>query len=146
MSTPEPSPQPGFPDDKIGSNKESRTDQANEFAALLDDFMDEEVVDKNGAAVGTLACYWQSVNGWLVFLGIKIRGQEGVRVVPGLRSQVDDQHACIRLDFEAEDIESAPSFDCANELDAVFERAVYEHFEIGDPQPHGGLRYFSPKS
>jgi len=144
MDTPEPSPEPKSSiNEKSGSGKDSLTDQDMiEFSAVLDDFMDEEVVDKQGTAIGTLACYWQSVNGRLVFLGIEIEDQEGVRVVPGLRSQVDDKHACIRLNFEAEDIASAPLFDCANELDATFERAVYEHFGMDEAQPHGGLRYF----
>ncbi len=148
MKTPEPFPEPkNSIDETADSGEDSLTDQAMiEFAAVLDDFMDEEVVDKQGAAIGTLACYWQSVSGLLVFLGIKIKGQEGVYVVPGRRSQVDVQHACIHLDFEAADIESAPQFDCANELDADFERVVYEHFRLGDAQPHGGLKYSSRRS
>jgi hypothetical protein len=117
-----------------------------EFASVLDDFMDEEVVDKEGAAIGTLACYWQSVSGRLVFLGIKVKGREGVHVVPGHRSQVSDRHACIRLAFDAEDIASAPRLDCATELDATLERAVYEHFEVEEVQPHGGLRYVARQS
>ena len=117
-----------------------------DFASVLDDFLDEEVVDKQGTAIGALACYWQSVSGRLVFLGIKVKGQESVRVVPGRRSQVDTRNTCIRLGFEAEDIKSAPHFDCDNELDATFERSVYEHFRIDEAWPHGGLRYFARPS
>lgn len=133
--------------EKAASGKDSVTDQGIiDFASVLDDFMDEEVVDKQGTVIGTLACYWGSVSGLLVFLGIKVKGHESVRVVPGRPSQVDDRHACIRLGFEAVDIESAPRLDCATQLDATLERAVYEHFRIREPQPHGGLRYFSRKS
>src|SRR6185436_5044638 len=110
-----------------------------EFASVLDDFIDEEVMDKEGGVIGTLACYWQSVSGHLVFLGIKVKGQEGVRVVPGRRSQVDDRDACIRLGFDAEAVESAPRLDCATEVDATLERTVYEHFEVEEAEPHGGL-------
>jgi hypothetical protein len=114
-----------------------------DFASVLDDFMDEEVLDKQGAVIGTLACYWQSVSGLLVFLGIKVKGQQGVCVVPGRRSQVDRRNTYVWLDFQAEDVESAPHFDCANELDATFERSVYEHFRVAAAKPHGGLRYFA---
>ena len=117
-----------------------------EFASLLDDYMDEEVVDKEGNPIGTLACYWQSVSGHLVFLGINVKGQKVVRVVPGHRSQVDDRHACIRLGFDLEDIESAPQFECATEVDAALERAVYKHFEVEETRPHGGLSYFATRS
>lgn len=113
-----------------------------EFAALLDDFMDEEVVDEQGGIIGTLACYWQSLTG-LVFLGIKIKGDVNIRVVPGRRSQVNEEHACIHLDFEAADIKSAPSLDCAAQLDTALERAVYDHFGIGEADEHDGLRYYT---
>jgi hypothetical protein len=148
MNTPEPFQQTKSPTNKEADNgKEPLTDTAMiEFASVLDDFMDEEVVDKQGAAIGTLACYWQSVSGRLVFLGIKVKGREGVHVVPGHRSQVNDRHACIRLGFDAEEIASAPRLDCATEVDTTLERAVYEHFEVEETQPHGGLRYFSRQS
>lgn len=148
MNTPEPSEQPKSPTHKNAeSGKGPLTDTAMiEFASVLDDFMDEEVVDQEGAAIGTLACYWQSVSGQLVFLGIKLKGQEAVRVVPGHRSQVDERNACLRLSFDAEDIESAPQFDCATEVDAALERAVYKHFQVEEAKPHRGLRYFSRQS
>jgi len=146
MSTPDPFHEPINPLNNK-ADKEPLSDTAMiEFASVLDDYMDEEVVDKQGGGVGTLACYWQSVSGHLVFLGIKVKGQEVVRVVPGHRSQVDDRHACIRLGFDLEDIESAPQFECATEVDATLELAVYKHFEVGETQPHGGLRYFAPRS
>jgi hypothetical protein len=145
MKTPEPSQQPNGPlNKKAGSGKDSLRDTAmTDFASALDDFLDEEVVDNQGAPIGTLACYWKSVSGLLIFLGIKVEGQESVRVVPGRRSQVDDRQACIRLGFEAEDIESAPHLDCDNEMDATFERSVCEHFGLGEVQPHDALRYFA---
>jgi hypothetical protein len=145
MNTSDPFPQQESSiDEQAASSKDSLTHQGLiDFASVLDDFMGEEVVDKQGTAIGTLACYWQSASGVLVFLGIKLKGHKNVRVVPGRRSQVDDRHACIRLGFDAVDIESAPCLDCATELDATLESAVYEHFRIGEAQPHGGLRYFA---
>jgi hypothetical protein len=143
MNTRESSPQQSSPiNEKAETSKDSPTDpDVIDFVSLLDDFMDEEVVDMQGVSVGTLACYWQSVSGLLVFLGIKVEGHQSIRIVPGRRSQVDERHACIRLGFDAEDIESAPRLNCATELDATIERSVYEHFGIAEAQPHGGLRY-----
>src|SRR5215208_531636 len=85
MNSSEPTEQPENPNQKQSENpKEPLTHTALiEFASVLDDYMDEEVVDKEGAAIGTLACYWQSVSGRLVFLGIKVGKDEGIRVVPG---------------------------------------------------------------
>jgi len=148
MNLPEP-----FPERKSSSNeqappsRDSLTDQQMiDFASALDDFMDEAVVDQHGKVVGTLACYWQSVSGRLIFLGIKIDGHKSIRVVPGRRSQMDDQHACIKLGFAGADIESAPHLDCAMEVDAALERAVYDHFGIDDAEQHGGLRYIGGQS
>jgi len=148
MDTTEPfSEQNNSSNQKAESGKDPLTDPAMiDFASALDDFQGEEVVDKHGTPVGTLGCYWQSVSGLVVFLGIKMAGDESVRVVPGRPSQVDDRHLCIRLGFAAYAIESAPQFDCANELDAPFERRVYKHFHTGESQPQGGLRYFAHKS
>ena len=148
MNTPKPfSQQNSSTAEKAESSKDELTDPVMiEFASVLDDFMDEEVVDKEGTTIGTLACYWQSVSGLLVFLGIKVKGQESVRVVPGRPSQVDNRNSCIRLGFEAEDIESAPRLECATDLDESLERTVYQHFRIREAQPHGGLRHFAGQS
>jgi len=145
MKTPKPcSEQKSCITEKAEHSHDSLTDPAMiEFASVLDDFLDEEVVDKQGIAIGTLACYWGSVSGHLMFLGVKLKGQESVRIVPGRPSQVDNRNTCIRLGFAAEDIKSAPYFDCGNELDAKFEYSVYKHFRMGEPKPHDGLRYFT---
>ncbi len=146
MKTPEP-PKNTSNNEDAEISEDSPTEQGMiDFAAVLDDFMDEEVVDKEGTAIGTLACYWQSASGLLVFLGIKLNRHESVRIVPGQRSQVDDKNACIRLAFDAVDVESAPRLDCATELDAAIERAVYEHFRILETEPQGGLRYVARPS
>jgi hypothetical protein len=142
-----------FPKKTNSINENSETDNDPltdtamiDFASVLDDFLDEEVVDQQGTTIGTLACYWNSVSGLLMFLGIKLKGEQRVRVVPGRRSQVDDRHACIRLGFEAEDIASAPYLDCDTDLNPPFERRIYEHFHFGEAQPHDGLRYFARQS
>jgi len=148
MKTPTPfSQQKSSTREKAESGTDALTDPAMiDFASVLDDFLDEEVVDQEGAAIGTLACFWKSVSGLVIFLGIKVNGQQSVRIVPGRRSQVDNRNTCIRLGFEAEAIASAPHFDGADELDPTFERRVYEHFGVAEDQPHGGLRYFSRES
>jgi len=148
MNTPDPFSQTKSSlNEKDESRKDSQPDAAmTDFASVLDDFLDEEVVDNQGAAIGTLACYWKSVSGLLIFLGIRVKGQERVRIVPGRQSQVDDRHACIRLGFEAEDVASAPPFDCDNELNATFERRVYQHFRVGETQAHDGLQHFGRRS
>jgi hypothetical protein len=99
-----------------------------DFTLVLEDFMDEEVLDKQGATVGTLACYWPSAFGQRVFLGVKLKNRGDVHVVPGRRSQVDDRKACIRLGLEAAEIEAAPLFDCAERWNATIERTVNQHF------------------
>ena len=117
--------------------------QMLEFASVLEDFLGEEAVDKKGGPIGTLSCYWESAGGHVLFLGITVNGQESVRIVPGRPSQVDNRNTCLRLGFKAEEIRSAPQFDCAEEMTAILERSVYDHFHIAEPEPHDGLRYRS---
>jgi hypothetical protein len=117
---------------------------AIELASVLDDFIDKEVVDKQDLIVGKLACYWQSSNGRLIFLGIKVKGGDDIRVVPGRRSQVDEYGTSVQLGFDAAEIESAPHLARGVQLDATFERAVYDYFGIADPEPHDGLQYSVP--
>jgi hypothetical protein len=128
-------------------SREAVSDHAAiEVASVLDDFIDKEVVDKLDMVVGKLACYWQSRSGQLIFLGIKVKGHDGILVAPGRRSHVDEYDACIQLGFDAADIESAPHLDRGAQLDATLERAVYDHFGIDDPEPHDGLQYSVRKS
>lgn len=109
----------------------------SDLASVLEDFLDEEVVDRQGTAIGTLACYWQSVCGSLVFFGVRLEGQESIRAVIGRRSQVDDRRVCIRLGFDVEVIEDAPIFDPAQELDAIMERRVHEYFSLAGLHTEG---------
>lgn len=114
----------------------------SDLASVLEDFLDEEVLDRRGVAIGTLACYSQSAGGPLVFLGVRLEGQENIRAVLGRRSQVDDRRSCIRLAFDAEAIEDAPCFDSGQELDATMERTVHDFFRLAAPQQgrdHVGL-------
>ena len=76
-------------------------------------------------------CYWESLGNGLVFLEIRLTGRDGIRVVPGRRSQVDDRRACIRLSLDADEIAGAPCCDSGGELDASMERAACEHFRGG---------------
>ena len=115
-------------DQNIQAPRQDR--DVSDLAAVLDDFLDEEVVDRRGMAIGTLACYWQSVSGALVFFGVRLEGQESIRAVLGRHSQLDDRRACIRLGFDVEVIEDAPIFDSAQELDAMMECTVHDYFSF----------------
>lgn len=119
---------------------------ANDLASILEDFLDEEVVDQHGMAIGTLACYCQSVSGSLVFLGVRLEGQEDIWAVLGCRSQVDDRRSCIRLGFDAEVLEDAPCFDSTQELDASMEKRVHEYYRFAGPQPSRDHRELARQS
>lgn len=110
----------------------------SDLASALEDFLDEEVVDRQGTAIGTLACYWRSVSGSLVFFGVRLEGQESIRAVLGRRSQLDDRRACIRLGFDVEVIEEAPIFDPAQDLDAIMEHAVHGYYRFAGLHAEGG--------
>ena len=95
--------------------------------AEVDDFVDEEVLDRRGIVIGTLECHWQSAGG-SIFLGIKMRGQTTVRVVPGSIAMLDDRRSCIRLASQAPVIRSAPVFNCDEDLRSNLQQASENHF------------------
>jgi hypothetical protein len=105
------------------------------LAAILDDYLDQEVMDLTGAIVGTLSCYWESNSG-VIFLGVKIKGREDVRVVPGLNARADERLSCVRVGFKASEIRTAPEFDCDKEMKASLEHAASEHFGIEEHRLH----------
>jgi hypothetical protein len=105
------------------------------MASVLDDFIDQEVLDLSGATVGTLSCYWEG-HGGMIFLGVKMKGREDVRVVPGLNARADERLSCVRVNFRASQIRNAPEFDCDKELKASLEHAASEHFGIEDHHAH----------
>lgn len=111
-------------------------------ASVLDDYMDEEVVDRKTKPVGTLSCYWEAEDGSVAFCGVKANGDNGVRVVPGLGAQVSEHYSWVRLGYAANKVLTAPTYDCDQEVDVAFERSVYEHYGIEAAIPAGSLKYF----
>ncbi|PWU08283.1 MAG: hypothetical protein C5B50_29835 [Verrucomicrobia bacterium] len=95
--------------------------------AVLEDFIDQEVVDIKGKPVGVLECYWESHSGKL-YLGIKPKGQDTVRVVPGATAEVDERHSWVQLGFDASRVRTAPLYDCDKELYPKLEQAADHHF------------------
>jgi len=117
-----------------------------ESAAVLEDYLDEEVVDRNGKLLGTLSCYWEDGDGQLVFCGIHMNNAEEVRVVPATDVQVSERQSWVRVNYPASVVRKAPAYDCDNELDAQFERTVFEHYGMTEAQPHDRLKYLSSQS
>jgi len=114
-------------------------------AAVLEDYLDEEVVDRNGKLLGTLSCYWEDGEGQLVFCGIRLNNAEEVRVVPGEDCQISERQSWVRVNYSASVVRKAPAYDCDKELDARFERAVFEHYGMTEAQPHDRLNYLSSR-
>jgi hypothetical protein len=105
------------------------------IASTLDDYLDQEVMDLTGSTIGTLSCYWEGA-GEMVFLGVKLQGQEDVRVVPGVGARVDERLSCVRVGFKASEIRTAPEFDCDKDMKASLEHAASEHFGVELPRAH----------
>jgi hypothetical protein len=112
-----------------------------EFASQLDDYLEEEVVDSNSKPIGTLSCYWEGPDRQLVFCGIKIEGEDAVRVVPGDDAQTSERYSWVQVAFPATKVRHAPAFECDQELTSAFRATIYKHFAIEKPKDHGALKY-----
>jgi len=115
-------------------------------AAILEDYLDAEAVDRSGKLLGTLACYWEDGEGELVFCGVHMKNADEVRVVPGNDAQVSERHSWVRLNYPSSLVAKAPLYDCDEELNAEFERNVFTHYGMADAQPHDRLKYLSSRS
>jgi hypothetical protein len=112
-------------------------------ASQLDDYLEEEVVDSNSKPVGTLSCYWEGPDRQLVFCGIKIEGEDAVRVVPGDDAQTSERYSWVQVAFPTAKVLKAPVFECDQELTSSFRSTIYKHFGIEKPKDHGALKYLS---
>jgi hypothetical protein len=116
-----------------------------EETTLLD-YLDEEVVDKRGVLVGTLACYWTAPDGQPAFYGVKLEGHTVIRVVPVRFSQPDGRHCCIRLGYDLSDVEAAPRWDCSQDLNLSLQNKVNAHFGLGKASTTQELKYHAPET
>jgi len=123
---------------------EQSTNMTGEHSLL--DFLDEEVVDKSGEKVGTLACFWESKPDRVAYYGVKTSEQAIVRVVPARFSTLDEYNSCIQVGFLASAIRAAPGWDCSMELDAWLQEKVHNHFGLVSAELHPNLKRHSPPS
>jgi hypothetical protein len=100
-------------------------------AEAFDDFLGEEVVDLNGEAVGTFACYWEHESDKPVLLGIDFETISGTHVVPAKDVQLDTRKAYVVLPFPKEKVRRAPCLECGSDLDRAFERKVFSYYGEG---------------
>ena len=114
--------------------------------SALEDYLDEEVVDRSGKPLGTLTCYWEDGDGLLVFCGVHVQNADDVRVVPGSDLQVSERHSWVRVNYPRSVVSKAPAYDCDEELNAEFERRVFEHYGMTDALTHDRLKYLSSRA
>ena len=112
----------------------------------VEDYLDEEVVDRSGKPLGTLSCYWEDGEGLLVFCGVHMNNADEVRVVPGQDAQVSERQSWVRVGYPKSLVAKAPVYDCDEELNAEFERRVFEHYSMTEAQPHDRLKYLSSRA
>ena len=88
----------------------------------LEDFMGEEVVDKEGNPVGTFACYWEREEKSALLLGVDLPGQSGhTHIVPAQGARFNERQSYVQVLFPKEKIAAAPSLECGCEMDDAFE-------------------------
>src|SRR4051812_13638741 len=94
-----------------------------------EDFMDEEVVDSEGNAIGTLACYWEHEDGKVVLLGIDV-GELAhfIHLMPAKGARLDTDQSYIVVNYDKDKVRKAPCLDCGCELDGPFEKKVFAYY------------------
>ncbi|MEY2408880.1 MAG: hypothetical protein QOF48_1550 [Verrucomicrobiota bacterium] len=101
----------------------------------LEDFLGEEVVDKEGNPVGTFACYWEREQKQALLLGVDIPERSGhTHLVPAKGASFNERQTYVRVPFTRDQIMHAPSLACECEVDDDFERRLWAYY--GLPVPH----------
>jgi hypothetical protein len=107
----------------------------------LEDFLGEEVVDRDGEPVGTFACYWHLFDGRVAVLGVFVgTDSERTRVAPARGMRVGERHSCIRLPFSRPKVENAPVLECDQDLEHDTEEEMYRHYDLEPPESYGTLQ------
>ena len=102
----------------------------------LEDFMGEEVVDKEGNPVGTFACYWEREEKSALLLGVDLPGQSGhTHIVPAQGARFNERQSYVQVLFPKEKIAAAPSLECGCEMDDAFETRIWAFYGLSAPHP-----------
>jgi hypothetical protein len=98
-------------------------------ADALEDFLGEEVIDREGTPVGTLACYWERHKRETLLLGVDIPGKSGhTHIVPAFGARCNHRKIYVEVAFTREKIIQAPSVTCEADIDGVLEERIWAYY------------------
>ena len=106
----------------------------------LEDYLDAEVVDRQGRFIGTLACFWVGQDGEPAFIGIKTNRDGSTSVVPARLAETDEDQSCVWIRLSEGKIMGSPTLNCDQELDQEFEGLLYKYYRLPRPAKHYHLR------
>jgi hypothetical protein len=107
----------------------------------IEDFLGEEVVDREGDVVGTFACYWERRTRKALLLGVEVRARPGhTHIVPAQGARFNERQTYVVVAFTKKTILEAPCLDCSSEIDEALEHRVWAFYELlaeggGRPRP-----------
>jgi hypothetical protein len=101
----------------------------------IEDFLGEEVVDREGETVGKFVCYWHSFAGKAIVLGVDAEDDsDRTHLVPARGMRMDERHSCIRIPFSRATVESAPTLECDEDLEIHHAAEMYTHYRLEAPK------------
>lgn len=104
-------------------------------AAAVEDFLGEEVVDREGIPVGTFACYWEREERKALLLGVDIPERSGhTHIVPAQGARFNERQTYVQVGFTLDQIAKAPCLECSCEVDDAFEQRVWAFYGLPVPQ------------
>jgi len=118
------------------SYTQSQTDKSRQASDLtLDQVLTYDVYDKNDEHIANVSAVWADHTGQAAFLGVKTTWLLGrTHVIPAYAAEVNHAEKKIRVPYDKETIEKAPSFDPEAELDMNREREVFSYYRTRGPQ------------
>lgn len=97
----------------------------------LAQYIDHQVVDRNGDKIGKLTCLW-SDGGEPAYLGVQTGWLFGkTHVVPADAAEVNPNSRTIRLPYTTEQVKDAPCYDPGVELGPDTERDIRSYYRSG---------------
>ena len=101
----------------------------------LQQFIDYQVVDQQGQRIGTVESFWENESGQPEFMAIATQGSsDKVHVVPADAAEVNQQRQMVRLKYDAQKVQSAPSVQKDAELNQQQQQQVRTHFGMQSAQ------------
>ncbi|MHC1766069.1 MAG: DUF2382 domain-containing protein [Verrucomicrobiia bacterium] len=108
---------------------EASSQDAQSGVSRSSQYIDYEVVSRQGENTGRVETVWEDPAGEPAFIGVKRPGQDKLVIIPADAAQVNEGRKTVRLSLTPEALQSAPTLEQDAELDEQVQKRVTAYYQ-----------------